>query len=70
MKQRLSFTLMGVLLIVAVLLPFIAVGVCTFAIPAQYDLSFLGALTDKYERLYSIETQNRYRGRKQHRIRT
>ena len=55
MKKRLSFTLMGILLIVAVLLPFIAVGICTFAIPAQYDLSFLGALTDKYERLYSIE---------------
>ena len=55
MKQRLSFTLMGVLLIIAVLLPFIAVGVCTFAIPAQYDLSFLGALSDKYDRLYSID---------------
>ena len=54
-KEKLAFGVTAALLIIAVLVPFIIIGVSAFLLPAQYDLSFVGALPDKYERLYSID---------------
>jgi len=39
----------------ALVLPFLLLGAAAFALPAQYTETFVGALSDKYERLTSIE---------------
>ena len=39
----------------AILLPFLVIGGVVFALPSQYEKTFLGALRDKYDRLCDIE---------------
>ena len=51
-----KFTVICIVLsCIALLLPFAAVGYMAFGLPAQYTQTFLGALSDKYERLTSVE---------------
>ena len=38
-----------------IILPFISVITLAVSLPAQFDQSFVGALSDKCERLYSID---------------
>ena len=47
--------LLAILACVSILLPFLVIGGVVFALPSQYDKTFLGALRDKYERLTSLE---------------
>ena len=47
--------LLAILACAAILLPFLVIGGVVFALPSQYDKTFLGALRDKYERLTSLE---------------
>ena len=53
--MKLNLKVLAILACVALLLPFIVVGVVTFALPPQYTQTFLGELSDKYERLNSID---------------
>ena len=43
------------LVVVALLLPFVVVGVIAFGLPSQYDKTFLGELSDKYDRLNALD---------------
>ena len=47
--------LLAILACIAILLPFLAIGGAAFALPSQYEKTFLGALRDKLDRLSSID---------------
>ena len=47
--------ILAILACIAILLPFLVIGGVVFALPSQYDKTFLGALRDKYDRLTSLE---------------
>ncbi len=49
--------IIGIIISVLILLtPFVGVVTAAFGLPSQYDATFLGGLSDKYERLTSIDT--------------
>ncbi len=55
MRRRILFCTVACFLLLAMLMPFAMLAVGSFVLSPQYDDTFLGALGDKYDRLYAIK---------------
>lgn len=53
--MKINVKVLAVLSCLALILPFAVVGVAAFALPAQYTQTFLGELSEKYDRLNEID---------------
>lgn len=53
--KKLSITVKTVAIVLAILLPFLPLGVVIFALPGQFGETFVGVLDEKLERLESID---------------
>lgn len=55
-KGKIGFLWKSLLFIISILVPPVLLVVYCFSIPAQYTNTFMGELSDKYKRLYAIES--------------